>query len=419
MENLTIVTLILARGGSKGVPRKNVKPLAGKPLIAYSILPSLQSKLIHHTFVSTEDEEIAQISKNLGAKIIPQPWELAQDNISDMPVLQFAINYLEQNQNIHPDIIVFLRPTQPLRTVEDIDRAIRKMLETRAGSVHTVHLVTEHPYWMNRVEGDKLKDFVPGGWNYQQRQLLPNVYKSNGLVDVMKRDLIMNENKKRCSRDQRAVITETERGVDIDTELDFLVAEKLLEKREMNLNLKKAVFLDRDGVINHDPKRFVRSCEEFSFLPRAKEAIKQLNGTDFKVIVVTNQSGIAFGKYTENILQDIHQLMQKELSQFGASIDAIYYCPHHQEGLLENYRKNCQCQKPNPGMLLQAAKEHDLELKNSFIIGDKTSDIAAGKRAGCKTILVKTGYGGSDKACEVEPDYIVEDLKSAVDLISE
>lgn len=233
VENPTIVTLILARGGSKGVPRKNIKLLAGKPLIAYSILPSLQSKLIDYTFVSTEDEEIARISRNLGAEIIPQPQELAQDDVPDLPVLQFAVNHLEQVRNIHPDIIVFLRPTQPLRTVEDIDRAIKKMLETGAGSVHSVHLVKEHPFWMNQIEGeDILKEFIPGGWNYQQRQTLPKVYKSNGLVDVMKRDLIMKENKKRCSKDQRAVITEAERGVDIDAEIDFLLAEKILEKRE-------------------------------------------------------------------------------------------------------------------------------------------------------------------------------------------
>ena len=232
MENkFTIVTIIPARGGSKGIKKKNIRLLVDKPLIYYSIKPSLNSKLVDYTFVSTEDEEIAEISKNLGSRIIKRPLELAQDNTPDLPVLQHAIKYLD-NININPDIIVFLRPTQPFRTTEDIDNSIKKIISTNAGSVHTVHLVKKSPYWMNKIEEkDILKDFIPGGWEFQRRQDLPKVYKSNGLVDVMTRDLIMKEGKKRCPFNQRAIIIDSNRAIDIDTEFDFFIAEKYLEKK--------------------------------------------------------------------------------------------------------------------------------------------------------------------------------------------
>lgn len=227
-----IVTIILARGGSKGVPRKNIHLLAGKPLIYYAIQPSLDCSLISHTFVSTEDEEIAQAARNLGAQVIPRPKELAQDSTPDLPCLQHAISYLETVKNIFPRYIVFLRPTQPLRTVQDIEKAIHLIQETGAESVHTIHEVKEHPYWMNVLdEQGLLQPFVADGWNYTRRQDLPKVYKSNGLVDIMTRDLIMLKNKKRGDV-QRAVLTDKERGVDIDTEFDFQVAEMML-KREI------------------------------------------------------------------------------------------------------------------------------------------------------------------------------------------
>src|SRR3989344_904150 len=224
-----IISLILARGCSKGVPRKNLRLLAGKPLIYYAINPSLQSKYIQHTFLSTEDEEIAAVARQLGAEVIPRPMELAQDDPPDLPVLQHALNYLETKKNIFPDLIVFLRPTQPLRTVETIDKAISTLLETNVESVHTIHEAKEHPYWMNKIDDNgSLIDFFPGGWNYTRRQDLPKVYKSNGLVDVMTRDLLMVKCKKRGDT-QKAVITETKLGVDIDTEFDLLVAEALVK----------------------------------------------------------------------------------------------------------------------------------------------------------------------------------------------
>ncbi len=155
--------------------------------------------------------------------------------------------------------------------------------------------------------------------------------------------------------------------------------------------MKRAVFLDRDGVINESPPRhdYVKVWEEFRFLPEVPEAIKKLNRAGFFVIVVSNQRGVARGLFTEEDLEDIHSRMLDELRSEGAKIDAIYYCPH-------DVSDDCDCRKPKPGMILKAREEHDLDLPGSFIVGDSTSDVEAGRRAGLKTIYLGDGVCGAD-----------------------
>lgn len=149
----------------------------------------------------------------------------------------------------------------------------------------------------------------------------------------------------------------------------------------------KVVFLDRDGVINKKiPNDYVKNWEEFVFLPDVQEAIKLLNQAQFKVIVVTNQAGIAKGIVKEEQLHQIHQEMINELKNYGAHIDAVYYCPHRIED-------NCECRKPKHGMLEKADKEIKIDFKNSWMIGDEPKDIEAGKRAGCKTCQVIPNRG--------------------------
>ena len=155
----------------------------------------------------------------------------------------------------------------------------------------------------------------------------------------------------------------------------------------MKINKHKAVFLDRDGVINKKiPNDYVKSWTEFEFLPDVKAAIKLLNQAEFKVIVVTNQAGVSKGIVKEEQLRRIHQQMLDELKIYGAHIDAIYYCPHLTED-------NCDCRKPKPGMLEKAGKEFNIDFKNSWMIGDEPKDIEAGKSAGCKTYQVTTNEG--------------------------
>jgi rfaE bifunctional protein nucleotidyltransferase chain/domain len=145
--------------------------------------------------------------------------------------------------------------------------------------------------------------------------------------------------------------------------------------------LRKAAFLDRDGVINLD-RAYVHSWEEFEFVPGAVEAMKALKDAGYALVVVTNQSGIARGKYTEAQYQALTAQMKAALAQAGAAVDAVYHCPHHPGGQVAEFARECDCRKPEPGMILRAVKELGLDLAQSFLVGDKPSDIEAARKAG-------------------------------------
>lgn len=155
---------------------------------------------------------------------------------------------------------------------------------------------------------------------------------------------------------------------------------------------QRAVFLDRDGTINVE-KDYLHKTEDFEFIPGAPEAIKRLKDAGFLVIVVSNQSGIGRGYFDEHAVDKLHRYIQSALVERNTVIDAFYFCPHHPEKGLGDYKVVCDCRKGEPGMLLQAAREHNVDLQKSFMIGDKRADIEAGQRAGCQTLLVMTGYG--------------------------
>ena len=152
-----------------------------------------------------------------------------------------------------------------------------------------------------------------------------------------------------------------------------------------------AIFFDRDGVLNIDHGYTYRS-EEFEWVVGAKKAIQHFNQQGYYVFVVTNQSGIARGFYTEEEVQKLHAFMNKELSEEGAHINAFYYCPHHMEGIVPKYTMACQCRKPMPGMLLQAIEEWRIDPATSLMIGDRPSDIEAAKAAGIPGYL----FSGKD-----------------------
>ncbi len=168
-------------------------------------------------------------------------------------------------------------------------------------------------------------------------------------------------------------------------------------------NRQKAIFLDRDGTINKYVG-FLRNIEEFELLPGAAEAIQLINNSGYLCIVVTNQPVIARGEVTAEELDEIHNKMETELGKAGAYINALYYCPHHPhkgyEGEIPELKIDCECRKPKPGMLLCAAKEYNIDLSKSWMIGDGENDIAAGKNAGCRTILIGQQESGQDKTCE-------------------
>ncbi|MCK4734792.1 MAG: D-glycero-beta-D-manno-heptose 1,7-bisphosphate 7-phosphatase [Methanophagales archaeon] len=185
--------------------------------------------------------------------------------------------------------------------------------------------------------------------------------------------------------------------------------------------MNKAVFLDRDGVITHDPPHYAHRLDQLKLIPKSAEAIRTLNENGLKVIVISNQSGVARGYYQEKDVAIFNSAIEKELEECGAFIDAIYYCPHHPEAEIETYRIVCDCRKPEPGMLIQAENDLDLDLKRSFLVGDKIIDIDAGYKAGCKTILVLTGHGNDelkkDEKMNIKPDYVSKDLYAATQII--
>jgi len=188
--------------------------------------------------------------------------------------------------------------------------------------------------------------------------------------------------------------------------------------------MNKVVFLDRDGVITKEPPYYAHKINQLELIPKSAEAIRLLNESGFKVIVISNQSGVARGYYQEKDIQKYNNEMKKQLKEKGAHIDAIYYCPHHPEAAIKKYRIDCECRKPKPGMLRQAEKDLNLNLKLSFLVGDKMSDIEAGYRAGCKTILVLTGQGNDESKkisktkMNIKPNYISKDLHTAIQIIN-
>jgi D-glycero-D-manno-heptose 1,7-bisphosphate phosphatase len=179
---------------------------------------------------------------------------------------------------------------------------------------------------------------------------------------------------------------------------------------------KTAVFLDRDGTINVD-KGYLHRVEDFEFISGAPQAIARLNAAGFVVLVVSNQAGIARGYFEPQAVEILHEYLQSELAHFGAHIDGFYFCPHHPTEGQGQYRRDCDCRKGKPGLLLQAAEEHDIDLAQSYMVGDKASDVEAGVAAGCTSLLVLTGYG-----CQVSEEVVAKvsrfaNLAAAVDFI--
>ena len=180
------------------------------------------------------------------------------------------------------------------------------------------------------------------------------------------------------------------------------------------------IFLDRDGTINEE-MGYLSTPNDLRLIPGAADAIREANRYGFKVFVTTNQSGVARGLITEEQLAKIHRTLIEKLQQNNAHLDTIYYCPHHPEIGEAPYRNNCECRKPNTGMLIRASKEHNLDLTKSFVIGDKMIDIQTGNNAGAIPILVLTGYGKKElvlcKHNNIRIDYIAEDIIDAIHYI--
>jgi D-glycero-D-manno-heptose 1,7-bisphosphate phosphatase len=183
--------------------------------------------------------------------------------------------------------------------------------------------------------------------------------------------------------------------------------------------MKTAVFLDRDGTLVEEGG-YIDRVDRLVFFPYSVDAIRLLNRSGRAVVVVTNQAGVARGIFEEPFVAEAHTHIAEQLAAGGARIDAFYYCPHHADGIVDPYRRACDCRKPQPGMLKQAAADLGIDLEQSFVVGDRWHDLEAGQAVGARGILVRTGYGRIDEASPktaVRPAAVVDNLIGAVSWI--
>ena len=184
---------------------------------------------------------------------------------------------------------------------------------------------------------------------------------------------------------------------------------------------KAAVFLDRDGTIIEEVG-YLDTIEQLKLLPGAAQAIRQLNRAGIPAIMLTNQSGVARGYFSESLVELLHQRLRQLLAAESARLDAVYYCPHHPTAGQPPYRRRCHCRKPKPGMVEQAVVDLSLKNRRFFVVGDKKTDLELADRIGADGILVLTGYGKKEKEQraadkQMQPDYIAADLPQAVQWI--
>ncbi|MFA5856739.1 MAG: acylneuraminate cytidylyltransferase family protein [Candidatus Pacearchaeota archaeon] len=239
---MKILALIPARGGSKGIPKKNIIDLGGYPLIAYTIAAAKLSKNINRIIVSTDSEEIANISKKYGAEVpFLRPSEISQDNSTDIEFINHALDFLEKNEGYVPDLIIHLRPITPLRNPEDIDRAIEELLKDKeATALRSAHIFNQPGYKLTKIKDGYWEFFgkedFPEGFEYYNlpRQQLPKTYFQNGYVDIIIPKTIKTLGSLHGKKIKSFI---TEVTADIDDYNDLRFAEKLLNE-QLNIMVK-------------------------------------------------------------------------------------------------------------------------------------------------------------------------------------
>ncbi|GAB6095728.1 acylneuraminate cytidylyltransferase family protein [Desulfatiferula olefinivorans] len=232
-----ILAITLARGGSKSVPFKNIRPILDIPLIAYTIAEAKRSNLITRYIVSTDDKDIQEIAIKYGAEApFLRPLEFATDTASSVSALQHAVQWVENDEGIKYDFIIELMCTNPLKIVEDIDASIIKLISTGADSVIAVNKIEDnHPIRIKKIVDDRIVDFCfPEVPEMRRQDLKPDAYIRSGSIYALKRDHLMVENLRYGSKNSRPYILPLERSVNVDTEIDFLIAEKIIEKKPRN-----------------------------------------------------------------------------------------------------------------------------------------------------------------------------------------
>jgi len=233
----SILGIIPARGSSKGIPRKNIIDLGGKPLLYYTIKAAKEAGILDRLVLSSEDAEIIDLAKSLDVEVpFVRPAKYAQDHVGDQPVLKHALNTLKELDGYQPDMVLYLKPTIPFRSSIDIKNVIKKLKERNVDSVRTVTETTgvNHPYWMFTMDEDGLSHPLISGKSvaqYPRRQLLPPVFRLNGVVEGLKPEFILHHDS--IYGKKMALVTVPEdRAVDIDTPADLDYARYLLSKTQ-------------------------------------------------------------------------------------------------------------------------------------------------------------------------------------------
>lgn len=242
-RNIEIIGLITARGGSKGIPGKNIKPLVGKPLIAWTIQAALESSVLDRVIVSTNDDKIAQISREYGAEVpFIRPKRLANDDSPHIDTIIHAINWLKTHDNYFPEYIMLLQPTSPLRTNEDIDKVIDLAIGKDADGIVSVSVSPTHPYKVKQIDKNgRLIDFVDTPKGYLPRQSLPVAYFENGAIYLTKTEIILKQRTfyPECTF---PYIMPFERSLDIDTPWDFYLGNLVLQDKFIREDPKNKLY---------------------------------------------------------------------------------------------------------------------------------------------------------------------------------
>lgn len=236
-DRMKILAFIPARSGSKRIPKKNIKPLAGKPLIAYTIEAAKKSKYINRIVVSTDSEEIASVAKQYGAEVpFLRPESISRSDSTEMEFFEHALNWFSKNENYEPDLIVLLYPTSPFRKPESIDKAVETMLRhPEADSLRSVRLCSEHPYKIWVIEDGYLKPFVKGNdpnIHTLPYRVLPTVYIQNASIYITKPSTIRNKRSPIGDIIIPFIMDESE-SIDVNTSLDFQFAQMIIKRRKL------------------------------------------------------------------------------------------------------------------------------------------------------------------------------------------
>ena len=232
MKKKRVLAITLARGGSKEVKKKNIKKINNKPLIWYTIKEALKSKLIDRYIVSTDNKEIKKISQKHGADVpFLRPKNLATDKASSVKALQHAVKFVEKKDGQKYDIIVELMCTNPLKKSDDIDKIIKKIINTNADTVIAVHKIEDHhPRRLKKIINDKIVNFMSEKPESRRQDLKPFAYVRSGSIYAIKRSHLMNENRRYGSKNSRPYVLSKNRVMNIDTKIDFITAESIIKK---------------------------------------------------------------------------------------------------------------------------------------------------------------------------------------------